>query len=154
MEQVNHTNRTVQEELSRERKFWRRNQICTAILVVVVLFGLLGGSSISVAPGTDALTLIFLDDTAQTVRYSSITELELLEEADYGVMQDGKDTRQGKSGTWENPQWGSYTLCVYASSAKAVRITTDTGCYVVNLASDGETEQLYQILQERMPASR
>jgi DhnA family fructose-bisphosphate aldolase class Ia len=69
-------------------------------------------------------------------------------------MHQGKENRQGSSGIWENPQWGSYTLCVYASSDKAIRITTDADCYVVNLASEAETEQLYQLIQDKMPASR
>lgn len=154
MEQFQNPVRTVEEEMSREQKFWKRNQLWTVLVAMVVLFGLLGGNSLSVAPGAEELTLIMHDDSAQTIRYDAIAELELLEDADYGVMHQGKDTRQGKSGTWEYPQWGSYTLCVYASSNKVVRITTETGCYLVNLASDGETEQLFQLLQDKMPASR
>ena len=154
MEQFKNSTRTVEEELTRERKFWRRNQICTAILVVVVLFGLLGGNSVSVAPGAEELTMILHDDSAQVIRYDTITDLELLEDAQFGIMYEGKENRQGKSGTWETPQWGAYTLCVYASSGNAIRITTDDGCYVVNLASDAETQQLYQLLQEKIPASK
>jgi hypothetical protein len=154
MEQFQNPVRTVEEEMSREQKFWKRNQLWTVLVAMVVLFGLLGGNSLSVAPGAEELTLIMHDDSAQTIRYDAIAELELLEDADYGVMHQGKDTRQGKSGTWEHLQWGSYTLCVYASSNKVVRITTETGCYLVNLASDGETEQLFQLLQDKMPASR
>ena len=154
MEQMKNSTRTVEEELTRERKFWRRNQICTAILVVVVLFGLLGGNSISVAPGAEEVTMILHDDSTQVIRYDTITDLERLEDAQLGVMYEGKENRQGKSGTWENPQWGSYTLCVYASSANVIRINTDEGSYVVNLASETETQQLYQLLQEKMPASR
>ena len=154
MEQFKNSTRTVEEELSRERKFWRRNQICTTILVAVVLFGILGRNSLSVAPGSEELTLMMHDGTAQTLDYSAVTDLELLEDVNFGVMYQGKDTRQGKSGTWEHPQWGSYTLCAYASSGSAIRIATDNGCYVVNLASDAETRQLYQLLQDKMPASR
>ena len=86
MEQFKNSTRTVEEELTRERKFWRRNQICTAILVVVVLFGLLGGNSVSVAPGAEELTMILHDDSAQVIRYDTITDLELLEDAQFGIM--------------------------------------------------------------------
>ena len=147
--------RTVQEVMVRERKYWKRNQVWALILAAaVVLFGLLGGSGVSVAPGADALTMTMHDGTTESVAYGDMTAAELLEEPDYGTVLEGKDTRAGKSGTWEHPQWGSYTLCVYASSNKVVRITTETGCYLVNLASDGETEQLFQLLQDKMPASR
>ena len=154
MEQFQNPVRTVEEEMSREQKFWKRNQLWTVLVAMVVLFGLLGGNSLSVAPGVESLSLMLHDGTSQTVNYSAVTELELLEDANYGVMYEGKDTRQGSSGIWEHPQWGTYTLCAYASSDKAIRITTDTHCYVVNLASDGETEQLYQLIQDKMPASR
>ena len=154
MEHFKNSARTVEEELIRDRKFWKRNQICTAILVIVVLFGLLGGNSHSVAPGADLLTLTMHDDRTVTVSYSEITEAELLEDVRYGTLLEGKETRQGRSGTWTHPEWGSYTLCVYASCPDAIRIETQEGSYVVNLASEGETRQLYQLIQEKMPASR
>ena len=154
MEQFKNPARTMEEEMSRERKFWKRNQICTAIVVVVVLFGLLGGNSHSVAPGVDLLTLTMHDDRAVTVSYSEITEAELLEDVQYGTVLEGKETRQGRSGTWETSQWGSYTICIYNSCPDAIRIETQEGSYVVNLASEGETRQLYQLIQEKMPASR
>jgi hypothetical protein len=154
MEQFQNPVRTVEEEMSREQKFWKRNQLWTVLVAMVVLFGLLGGNSLSVAPGAEELTLIMHDDSAQTIRYDAIAELELLEDADYGVMHQGKDTRQGKSGTWEHPDWGSYTLCTYASCDRVVRITTEDRCYVVNLPSEEETDQLYQLIQDKMPESR
>ena len=154
MEQFKNPARTMEEEMSRERKFWKRNQICTAIVVVVILFGLLGGNSHSVAPGADLLTLTMHDDRAVTVSYSEITEAELLEDVQYGTVLEGRETRQGRSGTWETSQWGSYTLCVYNSCPDAICIETQEGSYVVNLASEGETRQLYQLIQDKMPASR
>ena len=147
--------RTVQEEMVRERKYWKRNQVWALILAAaVVLFGLLGGSGVSVAPGADALTMTMHDGTTESVASGDMTAAELLEEPDYGTVLEGKDTRAGKSGTWEHPQWGSYTLCTYASCTQAVRITAGDGCYVVNLPSEAETLQLYTLLQEKLPASR
>jgi hypothetical protein len=154
MEQFKNPARTMEEEMSRERKFWKRNQICTAIVVVVVLFGLLGGNSHSVAPGANLVTLTMHDDRAVTVSYREITEAELLEDVQYGTVLEGKETRQGRSGTWENSQWGSYTLCVYASWPDAIRMETQEGIFVVNLASEEETQQLYQLIQQKMPAAR
>ena len=138
----------------RERKFWKQNQLWTLLVAAVILFNLLGNSGVSVATGAENLTLTMHDGESVAVAYSSITEAELLEKAGYGTALEGKETKTGKSGTWEHPQWGSYTLCVYASSELAVRLTTEEGCYVVNLGSDEETRQLYQIIQEKMSVSR
>ena len=146
--------RTVQEEMVRERKYWKQNQLWALVLAAVVLLNLVNGSGMSVAPGAEALLLTMHDGSTEVIAYEDITAAQLLENVDFGTAAEGKETRSGKSGTWVHPQWGSYTLCVYASSNKVVRITTETGCYLVNLASDGETEQLFQLLQDKMPASR
>ena len=154
MEKMEHKNRTVQEELARERKFWKQNQIWSLLLVVVVLFGMLGRSGVSVAPKTEELMLSLHDGTTTVVDYSSILSAELLEDPDYGTLAEGKESRSGKSGTWNHPQWGSYTLCIYGSCGTAVKIDTADQRYLVNLPSEEETRQLYQLIQEKLPASR
>lgn len=146
--------RTVQEEMARERKYWKQNQLWALVLAAVLLLNLLGGSGFSVAPGAAELTLTMYDGQIRTVPYSSITEARLLEEPQYGTMAEGKETRQGKSGIWEHPEWGSYTLCTYASSSCAVWILAEGQCYVVSLSSPAETRQLYQIVLEKSPVSK
>ena len=146
--------RTVQEEMARERKYWKQNQIWALVLAAVVLLNLLGGSSLSVATGPEALTLTLHDGQTCAVPYDSITEVRLLEELQYGTMVEGKQTRQGRSGTWEHPEWGTYTLCTYSSSSCALWLMAEDRCYVVNLSSPAETRQLYQIIQEKSPVSQ
>lgn len=146
--------RTFQEEIARDRKYWKQNQLWALVLAAVVLLNLLGGSSLSVAPGPEELTLTMHDGQVCTIPYSAITEVQLLEDPQYGTMTQGKETRQGSSGTWEHPQWGSYTLCAYASSSSAVRILAEGKCYVTNLSSLAETQQLYQIIQEKSAARK
>lgn len=155
MEKYKNSAKTLEEELVRDRKFWKQNQLWSLLLFgAVILFSLLGGSGVSVAPGSRELTMTMQDDSTAIVAYDSIATAELLENADYGTMEAGTDARAGKSGTWEHPQWGSYTLCVYGSCSSAVRITTESGCFVVNLPSEEETRQLYQLIQDHLAASR
>ncbi len=147
--------RSVQEEMARERKFWKQNQLWALLLFgAVILWGLLGSSGVSVATGPEALTLTMHDGTATAIAYDQITEVQLLEQPEYGKMTEGTDNKSGKSGTWESSDLGEYTLCVYASSDPAIRILTGEACYVVNLASDAETWQLYEILLDKIPASK
>lgn len=140
--------------MARERKYWKQNQIWALVLVAVLLLTLLGSSGFSVAPGTAELTLTMYDGQTHTIPYSSITEARLLDDPQYGTMVEGKETRQGKSGTWEHPEWGSYTLCAYASSNCAIWMLADGQRYVVNLSSQAETQQLYQIIQEKSPINK
>ena len=155
METLKKQSRTVEEEMRRERKFWKQNQLWTLLLAgAVILFGILSGSGQSVAPGARELLLTMHDGSTQVVEYDAITQAELLDNADYGTLENGKETRTGKSGTWEHPEWGSYTLCTYDSCDQAVRITTTTHSYVVNLPSVEETQQLFRLIQDKIPASK
>ena len=155
MEKYKNPSRSVSEEVVRERKFWKRNQLWTILLaVVVLLFGLLGGSGHSVAPGATELMLTMHDGSTVTVAYDKILSATLLEQVDFGTAVAGRQTRLGKSGTWEHPSWGSYTLCVYASCDPVIQIHTEDHCYVVNLPSAEETRQLYQLIADKLPASK
>ena len=155
MQEYKKQTRTVQEAAAREQTFWKKNQLWTLLLAAaVLLYTLIGGPGFSVAPGSTELLLTMHDGETAAVAYGSITEAELLENPQYGTMVEGKDERTGKSGTWEHPEWGTCTLCVYASCDTAVRILTEERCYVVNLSSETETEQLYQLILDKIPASR
>lgn len=57
MQENRKQSRTVQEEMARERKYWKQNQIWALVLAAVVLLNLLGGSGFSVAPGSEKLIL-------------------------------------------------------------------------------------------------
>ena len=155
MDNTKKTNRTVAEEVSAAQKYWKKNYLWTALLFVgIFLWSFLKGPGLSVAPGSDALTLTAHDGQVVTIAYSTITEAELLDDPQYGAILNGADQKDGKSGTWEHPQWGSYTLYVYNSCPSAVRIQSGENCYVINLASANETQQLYRLIQESMPASK
>lgn len=155
MERINHSSKTLQEEMARDQKYWKKNLLWTLFLLAgVFLWGFLSGPGLSVVPGATELTLTTHNGQTAAVAYSSITEAELLEAPVFGTVLEGTEQKNGKSGIWEHPQWGSYTLCVYNSCPSALRILTEEGCYVVNLASRQETDQLYQLIQDKMPASR
>ena len=155
MKNMKSTTRTMEEEVSKVQKYWKKNALWTTLLLAgVFLWSFFTGPGLSVAPGALALTLTAHDGSVAKVDYSTITEVQWLEELECGTVVAGTERKDGKSGTWEHPQWGTYCLCVYDSCASAVRIETQTGSYVVNLASGEETAQLYQLIQDKMPASR
>jgi len=139
----------LQEELVRQRKYWRKNHIWTVlILVAVFLYTMLTGPAISVTPGPEALKLD-MPNQSVVLPYDAITDCELIEQPDFGTCVEGKDARKYQCGRWENEAWGTYTLCVYTSSKECIVIKTDTEIYVVNMASDSDTEQMFQQIGAR-----
>ena len=148
----NKTSRSVAEEMKREQKYWKRNNLWALLVIAAILiYSLLSGPSLSVAAGASEITLTLHGGERVSVAYNSITKAELLENPEYGELIHGKDTRTGKSGTWEHPEWGTYTLCVYAASANAVRIEANEEIFVFNLASAADTQQLYDTILELSP---
>jgi len=136
--------------MSREQRFWKRNNLWTVLLLAAVLiFSLFSGPGLSVVPGASELKLTMHDGNTTVISYDSITDVELLEQPDYGTKLAGKEDNRGKSGSWEHSEWGVYTLCVYSSSDSAVRIVAGDLSYVVSLGSSDETAQLYGIILEK-----
>ena len=136
--------RTVAEEMVRERNFWRQNQIWSILLIVVVVFGMLGRSGVSVAPGAGELLLTMHDGSTAVVEYDDMLSVELLSTPDYGSVTEGKETRTGKSGTWEHPRWGSYTLCVIPGNSKAILVKMDSTTAVFCCTTDEKTQTLFE----------
>ena len=155
MKNMKSTTGTMEEEVSKVQKYWKKNFLWTMLLLgAIFVWCFITGPGLSVATGAETLTLTGHDGWTVSVSYDSIEEAELLEEPWYGTMVDGTDQKNGRSGIWEHPQWGSYTLCTYGSCTSAVRLQTREGCFLVNLASREETLQLYQLIQDKMPVSR
>ena len=139
-------NTTLQEEMVRQQKYWKKNHIWTVlILLAVLIYTVIAGPAITVAADREHLKLD-MPNHAVVLPYDSITAASLEKSVDYGVCSVGKDARQYKCGTWENEAWGSYTLCVYTAAEQCVVLETTTGRYVVNMASDADTERLYEMI--------
>ena len=137
--------RSVAEEMKREQTFWKRNNLWALLLFCAVLiYSFLSGPGLSVVPGATEVKLTLHDDNTVTIPYDSITAAELVDNAEYGEMLNGKEAKNGKSGTWVHSEWGNYTLCVYTASLKAVRIESGEKIYLISMGSDTDTYQLYQ----------
>ena len=139
--------RSVREEAAREHKFWKRN-VLWSLLVLAALFAysLAVGPKIAVEVLQEEIRLTMEDKSVHTIRISEIIDMELVENPDYGTCETGSDKRQSRSGTWQNECWGEYILCAYDSCNSCIVVQTGEGTVVFNLASDIDTEQMYQTI--------
>lgn len=140
---------TLDEELKRQRRYWKRDLICSLVVVAVVLvISLFRGSAPVISPGEFQLTVQAPDGQISYADYAEVTAVSLLDTADYGTCLEGESTGRYFYGSWENEAWGEYDLCVYAKVPVCLVIESGSaGTLVVNCSSAEETEQLFELLQ-------
>ncbi len=84
-----------------------------------------------------------------TVYLSDINSIEVRDgELDLGVMLDGIDGSEEKSGIWENSEFGQYTICIAPDIERYIVIDTVNGIVVVNYADESSTESLAEAIEE------
>lgn len=125
------------------KRYSRMGSILFFIVVVLVL-------SFFMKP-TEALTFSFEDDQftiemvsgySTAIAWDEIVSYEVRETLDLGTMRDGTDNKEEQSGTWENDEFGVYTLCTDASVKCYLVLYLKDGVVVTNFESVKSTESL------------
>jgi hypothetical protein len=129
----------------------RRNLICLVVILVgFTLFSLFsGGGTPTCAFGETALTLTGPDEGSVPVviNYEEIRSLSLTDDLDLGTFVDGANTTNCQFGTWENEQFGQYTLCALPSVKTYLVMDTEDGIVVLNCESANTTSHLCEAIQ-------
>lgn len=142
---------TLDEELKRQKRYWKRDLICSLVVIAVVLVvSLFRGNAPVISPGESQLTVQAPDGQVFSVAYADVTAASLLTGSSYGSCLEGKGTGRYLYGRWENEAWGEYDLCVYAKVPACLVIESGSaGTLVVNSNSEAETQQLFELLKTR-----
>lgn len=85
-----------------------------------------------------------------TIKYSEITDIDLVNEIDEGEMVTGLNIRKYKSGSFINDEFGNYTLCIRNNLTKFIIVEYDDKILVFNYNNDEETISLYDELVVKM----
>ena len=135
--------------------------LLTLVLVAVVfsvISGAVGGFSVGIDFGEDALTLRAPKNYTVAVKYDEFQSLELIEQAqtDSTVLSGGQNRRYAW-GERENDALGTYSLCIARKIDPAILITTTDGRKILfNYESEDTTlailDMLPDLLVERKTA--
>lgn len=127
----------------------RRGQMVSfVILVVLFLIGTLQSltgsrGSVSSQVYEQDLGVSGTYGTAVFVDLSTVTDVQLLENFDFGTCVDGEETGNTVSGTYSREDFGEYTVHAYKEKPCIVVFYPD-GVLVFNCSSAGNTETMYQ----------
>ena len=88
----------------------------------------------------------------ENIRYTDITvsDVELRENLDYGSRRAGYAGFDFLSGSFQNSEFGKYTLAVYSNVPKCIVVHHGGSVLVFNLGSNAETESFYVDLLSRL----
>ena len=144
----NHQRKGVAYDFS-VRKVDKITRNITAIVVPVILLGtlfLMFTGNITVEYGETSFTVSATYGNDLTVEYAAIDNIEYRETFDAGSRILGFGSARLSHGTFQNKEFGTYTLFAYTGKAGAVVLTVDENTLVIVGKTPTETKELYQTL--------
>ena len=121
----------------------------TAVVFAFVAFLCFTGDVEAVC-GDDTLVIDASFNSAISVNYEDIDEIELRENFDKGSRIIGFGSPRLSVGSFKNAELGTYTLCSYTKCPVAIVISSGEKILVVNLADKAATEELYNTILEKL----
>ena len=122
-----------------------------AVAVLAVVFALAAKNGIKAELLSDRITVKSAMFN-ESINYSEITDVRLLNSVDYGQRVSGVGIPGLNTGHFKNSGFGDYQCAVTRSASMCIAIKKTDGSYLVfNQKSDENTENLYNRIKEKMP---
>ncbi len=123
------------------------------LVLVLVIFGVItffrGNSSMYLDFDDNSITVSAPKDFVYIVPFENISDIELIEEFDSGIMVNGNKNRNFLWGIWENDTLGQYTLCAYKKINNAIIVKETNGNILVfNYESEETTASLANMIPQ------
>ncbi|MBR5460293.1 MAG: SdpI family protein, partial [Clostridia bacterium] len=119
-------------------------------LVIIIVIPLLFTGDIRYVQGENELMIHGSFGNKTYVEYSEIENIELIENADFGVREYGFGTLRLLMGRFRNDEYGSYSLYAYAKNHVAIRLTLKGGILVINHETRAKTVELFEGLKNKL----
>ena len=133
-----------------KRSFWLNTAIVLILIVGATLYSMFGGNSgSSLDMREDGITLSGPGEFTVSVEFADVASIEFREEFDRGNCIDGGSEKSYSYGTWENEEFGTYTLHVLTKVEACIVMTeTDGDIVVFNIESADTTKAFTENLTE------
>lgn len=124
----------------------------TAVVVPLILIGTMvlmftGNINVSFKETTFTITASYHPDLE--VEYSEIDSLEYRESFDAGMRTYGFASARLSLGTFQNDEFGKYTLYAYTGNKAAVVLKSEEKVLVIKGKTESETKEIYKQLLEK-----
>ncbi len=116
------------------------------ILVAVLMFT----GNINIIYNTDGFEINASYSSDLEIKYDDIDDLEYKTDFDKGIRQYGFYSAKLSLGTFDNDEFGRYTLYAYNKPNDAVVIKSEEKVLVLTGKTDGETREIYNKLSDKV----
>lgn len=133
----------------------KKNRISTAVgisitFVTLIVCGvLLFTGSVTATVDGDLLKVEATYHSDLSLDLSKVEEIEYREEGISGSRVFGFGSPRLSLGTFQNEEFGNYTCYRYTQVTPCILLKTESEILVLNLASEGETKALFELLKEK-----
>lgn len=121
----------------------RRTKVDLMCFLVIILVGtfffMKDGSADMLTWDDTQIVLTMPDETVHTIPYAEITQVVLVDDADFGVCLTGSDTRNQRYGIWLNDLLGEYVLYAGNKAATVMQISTAEEDYWISFENSDTT---------------
>ncbi|MCD8336111.1 MAG: hypothetical protein LUD18_02350 [Lachnospiraceae bacterium] len=120
-----------------------------AVIVIVGILAALGifkTAAVSVKIEDEVFTVSYEDEIVIRFAKDELQSAEVVTSFDMGDAIDAVSEDKYIVGTWENDEWGQYTLCVKKSLECYLVVATETEVFVFNYESRDTTESMCSAL--------
>lgn len=125
----------------------------TAVVVPIIIIGsmvLMFTGNINIDFKETSFTINATYHSDLTVDYSEIDSLEYREDFDAGMRTYGFGSPRLSMGTFQNDEFGNYTLYAYTGNKAAVVLKSEEKVLVIKGKTESATKKIYQELLEKV----
>ncbi|MCC8027937.1 MAG: hypothetical protein LIP16_21845 [Clostridium sp.] len=133
--------------------------ILGVMFIVAFFMSFLGFRNVSVGisameNGAPGLCITDPSGFVHEIIYKDISDIRLITlPEDYGQCLQGGCRKGFRYGTWENSDYGCYSLCVRDSVIQAICLSQKEKIFIFNFEGKTSTENLYKALLEKIQES-
>lgn len=130
-----------------QRTLTRLLGVVVVVTIFIIVFGW-GTTKVTIsALENGGITLTDPGGGEHSIVYAEVTAVQLVDmPADFGICIDGGNDKGFHYGTWENEQWGRYSLCVKDSISNVILVKQNSGVTLFNYEGVTPTESFYEAL--------
>lgn len=146
------------EEMKQEEKLpffaTHRGKAVSALIMLVIILAIIAlqmGNSGSIAYEMDdvQMAVVCMDRGATFIPYEDITQVELISSFNMGAFIESQEWDSGWCGTYENEDYGEYTLYAYSETGSYIVVHHKNGVLIFNDKTEKSTDKAYRELLER-----
>lgn len=128
------------------RSIPKKELIFISVILVVLFAMILMDTDVKILVNYDEQMLQITSPRLNIdVEHSHVQSVELIEMPEYfgSKIGDSYEHEAYCAGTWENSDWGTYTLCVIPDNEKCILVRMDFTTVVFSCTTDENTEKLF-----------